>query len=426
MRAFASRGSIISSNDGGTRSVNFDISGVDIASLYSVAEAVRTRSEQEFVAPQIRSSPSALSLDQPLIQIRPRWERLAELGMTAAEFGFAAAMLSDGAFVDEFILGDDRIDIFAYSAAGSAQRPEALGDMPVYAPGGAVAPLGALADIVETVDTDVIRRVDGRRTVTVNVIPPRSIALETAVARVTEHMLPAMRAAGEIPAGVAIDISGAADQLEATRAAATSNFVIAVVICYLLLVAVFSHWSYPLLILTTVPVGIVCGIVGLAFLNGVGALLPLFGEPALHQPFDMITMLGFLILLGTVVNNPILIVDLARRRMREGLDAVQAVRGAAAARLRPILMTTFTTVLGLTPLVVMPGAGTELYRGLGAVVLFGLLFSAAIALTFLPCLFVTVHAWRERGPARGAVGAQPDHRDARPLAGSALPGERRR
>jgi multidrug efflux pump subunit AcrB len=396
MRAFASRGSIISSNDGGTRSVNLDISGPDIATLYRTAEAARLRAEAAFDNPQIRSSPSSLSLDQPLIELRPRWERLAELDLTAADFGFAVAMFSDGAFIDEFILEDDKIDIFAFSKAGSAQRPEALAGMPIHASEGRVAPLGALADLVETVDTDVIRRVDGRRTVTMNIIPPRSVALETAVAHVTGEMLPAMRMAGEIPAGVTVDISGAADQLAATRAAAGSNFIVALLICYLLLVAIFTHWGYPLLIMTTVPLGIACGIIGLALMNGVGALLPLFGAAALRQPFDMITMLGFLILLGLVVNNPILIVDHARNGMSRGLSAAEAVREAVSRRMRPILMTTFTTVIALLPLVVMPGAGTELYRGVGAVILFGLLFSTVIALTYLPCLFVAVHEARDK------------------------------
>jgi multidrug efflux pump subunit AcrB len=412
MRAFASRGSIISSNDGGTRSVNLDISGNDIATLYRTADAALTRAVAMFDRPQIRSDPSSLSLDQPLLELRPRWDRLAELGLTAEDFGFAAATLSDGAFVDEFILEDDKIDIFAFSKAGSAQKPEALVDMPVHAGNGRVATIGSLADIVETVDTDVIRRVDGRRTVTLNVIPPRSVALETAVERVTNEMLPAMRAAGEIPFDVSIDISGAADQLEATRAAASVNFVVALVICYLLLVAIFTHWGYPLLIMTTVPLGLACGIVGLALMNGVGALLPLFGAAQVRQPFDMITMLGFLILLGTVVNNPILIVDLARARMRDqGMSPLEAVREAVSLRLRPILMTTFTATLGLAPLVFMPGAGTELYRGVGAIILFGLLFSTIIALTYLPCLFVVVQELRERWlaqPAAPVTGRHPE------------------
>jgi multidrug efflux pump subunit AcrB len=111
----------------------------------------------------------------------------------------------------------------------------------------------------------------------------------------------------------------------------------------------------------------------------------------------MITMLGFLILLGTAVNNPILIVERTILNLREGgLSVVEAVRDAVASRLRPILMTTSTTLMGLAPLVFIPGAGTELYRGLGVIVLFGLGFTALITLTFLPSLLVLVLNFTER------------------------------
>ena len=113
------------------------------------------------------------------------------------------------------------------------------------------------------------------------------------------------------------------------------------------------------------------------------------GLGGFNQPFDMITLLGFLVLLGTVVNNPILIVDEAYQRLQEGAaDAGQAVSEAVRTRLRPILMSTLTTLFGLAPLVLIPGAGTELYRGLGAIVLGGLAFSTLITLTFLPALLV--------------------------------------
>jgi len=399
MRAFAARGSIISSNDGGTRSVNVDVSGANLGELYSVAGELYRRGGQMFEGGQIGSDPSSLSLDQPLIQIRPRWDRLAELGLTAQDFGYAVAALSDGAFVDEYFLDDRKIDIFLYSAAGSSQDIERLRQLPVYAPGGGVLPLEAVAELRETVDTDLIRRVDGRRTVTLNLIAPRSVPLETAVERVRNELIPTLRADGLVPQGVALDISGAADQLDATRESLSANFLIAVVLSYLLLVAIFSHWGYPLLILATVPLGLAGGIVGLALLNAV---------PGVRQPFDMITMLGFLILLGTVVNNPILIVDRTRRNLEgAATSVVDAVGEAVSSRVRPVLMTTFTTVFGLAPLVFIPGAGTELYRGLGVIVLTGLVFSTLVTLTVLPALLVALLG-RDRGrqPRPGQVAAQ--------------------
>ena len=152
--------------------------------------------------------------------------------------------------------------------------------------------------------------------------------------------------------------------------------MVALLLVYLLLVAIFKHWGYPLLIMTTIPLGIASGLLGLALMNAAG----------ISQPFDMITMLGFLILMGTVVNNPILIVHEATLNIRAGSGAAQAVSDAVASRLRPIAMTTITTVCGLAPLVLIPGEGTELYRGVGAIVLFGLLGTAIVTVTFLACL----------------------------------------
>lgn len=397
MRAFSARGSIISSNDGGTRAVNLDISGPDLAALYATAENAYRRAEALFDNPQIQSEPSSLSLDQPLVEVRPRWERLAEYGFTAEDFGYTVAALSDGAFADEFFVDDDKVDIFLLSNAGQAQQLEQMAQLPVLTPSGAVLPLNALADLRETVDSATVRRVDGSRTVTLSIIPPRSVALETAVARVQTEMLPQMQAAGEVASGVSIDISGAADQLDATRSALTGNFAVALILIYLLLVAIFQHWGYPLIILTTIPLGMAGGLAGLILVNGSSVALAQLGLPGIQQPFDMITMLGFLILLGTVVNNPILIVDQTRTNLRNPAVTVgDAVMQAVSIRLRPILMSTLTTVFGLAPLVLIPGAGTELYRGVGIVVLAGLLCSTVVTLTFLPCLLISLLGWKDR------------------------------
>ncbi len=391
MRGFSGRGSIISSSQGGTRAVNLDIAGPDLAGLYSTAENAYRRARDLFDRPQLDSEPSSLSLDQPLIQIRPRWERLAEVDFDADDFGFTVAALSDGAFVDEFFMDDDKVDIFLFSSAGQQQDLSGLASLPILTPTGAVLPLDALADINETVDSDSLRRLDGRRTVTLLIIPPRNVALETAVARVRGKMVPEMQAAGEIARGVSLSISGAADQLEATRRSLSGNFVISVVLIYLVLVAIFSHWGYPLLILTTVPLGICGGILGLVAVNGSGSLLATLGLPGFHQSFDMITMLGFVILLGTVVNNPILIVHQARKNLdNRDMNVQAAVRAAVATRLRPILMSTVTTVFGLAPLVLIPGSGTELYRGVGIVVMVGILCTMVVTLSFLPCLLITL------------------------------------
>jgi hypothetical protein len=159
----------------------------------------------------------------------------------------------------------------------------------------------------------------------------------------------------------------------------------------------------PLLIITAIPLGIAGGPVGLVLLNLVGGLLPKIGLMPLSQPFDMITMLGFLILMGTAVNNPILVVDQARQNLRqEGMSVVDVVVGAVETRLRPIAMTTLTTICGLSPLVFLPGEGTELYRGVGVIVLFGLMGAATVTVT-LSAGADCGRAVGERSGRRGAV-----------------------
>ncbi|WP_299593261.1 efflux RND transporter permease subunit [uncultured Microbulbifer sp.] len=397
MRAFATRGSIISSNDGGTRSVNLDISGANLADLYQVARTAYSRAQEIFDNPNIQTQPASLSLAQPLLEVKPNWERAAEVGMSAEDIGFAVAALTDGAFVNEFFLDDDKIDIYLYNQQGPEATVETLEQIFVYTPTGAVLPLSELAHIEESVDTATVRRIDGRRTVSLNIIPPRSVALETGVAAVRTQLVQYMRDNGQIPRGVSLNISGAADQLDATRASLSSNYLVALAIIYLLMVAIFAHWGYPLLIMTTIPLGIAGGIAGLALLNLVGAILRSMGFEGVHQPFDMISMLGFLILMGTVVNNPILIVHRAIANVKEDeMEAVAAVQEAVDSRLRPIAISTLTTIFGLAPLVFLPGAGTELYRGVGVIVMAGIIGATVVTLTMLPSLTVFALEWHQR------------------------------
>jgi HAE1 family hydrophobic/amphiphilic exporter-1 len=181
----------------------------------------------------------------------------------------------------------------------------------------------------------------------------------------------------ELDGGYQINLAGTADKLRDTWQALRVNFLLAVLITYLLIAGLFESWLYPLVIIAAVPVGAVGGVLGLSLLN-------LF----VLQPLDVLTMLGFVILIGTVVNNPILIVHQSLNHMRdEGMEPRQAILESVRNRIRPIFMTTMTTVLGLLPLVLFPGAGSELYRGLGSVVLGGLIVSTVVTLVLVPTLF---------------------------------------
>ena len=385
--AFANRGSIFAGNSGGTRSINVDISAPDLTTLFDAGFAAFLKARGLFDRPQVRPVPSNLTMGQPMLEILPDWERAAELGVDTASLGYTIWAYADGAFVDEFFLNDDKIDMFLYGAEGRLRQPAEIDQVSVHTANGSTVPLSSIVEVRETVNTETIRRVDGERTVTLQIVPPRQVPLETAVDRVRDEIVLGMKANGEVPASVSMSISGASDRMATTREALSGNFAVAVLIAYLLLVAVFSHWGYPLLIMLSIPIGISGGLVGLWLLNLFGGFLPVLGLAGFTQPFDLITMLGFLVLIGTVVNNPILIVERALKNFHEaGLNAQTAVLEAVSARIRPIMMSMITTVIGLSPLVFFPGSGTELYRGLGAIVLFGLLFSSLVTLTFIPSL----------------------------------------
>ena len=392
MFSFASRGSIFSDNRGGSRSINVELQGRNLEELYSTALRVYQSAEALFDGGQVNSSPSptTLAMSQPIAKIMPDWERAAELGLDQSQLGYMMWAYSDGAFVDEFFLDDDKIDMYLYSSSGVINQPQDLENVMIHTPNGTIQ-LSALAKVEEVVGTSSVQRVNGLRTVTINIIPPRDIALESGVEIVQRDLVKGLRESGAIPMSITAGISGASTKLEDTRAEMGANFILAVFIAYLLMVAVFSHWGFPLIIMTTVPIGISGGLVGLWLVNMIGGNLDLIGLTPVLQPFDVITMLGFLVLIGTVVNNPILIVERAVRNVEQkGMEIVEAVREAAHVRLRPVMMSTVTTVCGLSPLVFLPGEGAELYRGLGAIVLFGLLFSSFITLTILPVFVAMV------------------------------------
>jgi HAE1 family hydrophobic/amphiphilic exporter-1 len=175
---------------------------------------------------------------------------------------------------------------------------------------------------------------------------------------------------------VRFSLSGTADQLTQTWNAIQINLALAMVIVFLVMAVLFESFVLPLVIMISVPVAAAGGVAGLAGLN-------LYQQ----QPLDMLTLLGFVILIGIVVNNAILLVHQSLYHLREeGMDVEAAILEATRNRVRPIFMSTLTSVFGMLPLVVFPGAGSELYRGLGSVVVGGLSLSAVLTLLIVPPL----------------------------------------
>jgi len=217
-----------------------------------------------------------------------------------------------------------------------------------------------------------------QRTITIQVTPSEQMPLERAMDLVESDIVGPLRQQGKLGGLYQVSLSGTADKLSEAGRALRWNFLLVLVITYLLMAALFESFLYPFVIMFSVPLGAVGGFLGLAAVN---AFLT-------YQALDVLTMLGFIILVGTVVNNAILIVHQSLNHMREeGLSPRDAIRESVSNRIRPIFMTVGTTVFGMLPLVLFPGAGSELYRGLGSVVVGGLVFSTIFTLFLVPALF---------------------------------------
>ena len=210
---------------------------------------------------------------------------------------------------------------------------------------------------------------------TIKLRPNESMTLEDSITIIQDDILPSL--AQDIQNNhVTVDISGAASELNQTWHAMQANVATAIIVIFLLLAILLKSFILPLIILIVIPVAGAGGLLGLSILN-------LF----IRQPLDMLTMLGFVILTGIVVNNAILMVGQTVLHIKEDRFSVsEAIIEATSNRIRPIFMSTLTSLFGLLPLVIFPGAGSELYRGIGVVIFGGLGLSTLATLIFIPPL----------------------------------------
>jgi multidrug efflux pump subunit AcrB len=368
-RGFASREAIFGRFSGG-RSVSLDLQGPDVEQLMEAARAVMGMIPQVIPGATARPQPE-LELAQPELQLRPDDRRIAEAGWDRGQLGSLVRALGSGAFVDDYYEGSQRLNVVL--RADAWDNPEQLASLPLFTPQGNVATVGELAEVARTAGPSSVRRVDRQRTITVSITPPPDIPLETVIERLRNDIAP--KVADLLPAGGSISYSGQAGDLEAALSSMAGSFLLAIVILYLLMSALFQSFRDGLLVLVTLPLATFGGVIALAIFN-------LFA----FQPMDLLTMIGFIILLGLVVNNAILLVYQARAAERAGMNRTDAVADALRKRLRPIFMSTLTSLFGMLPLLLVPGAGTELYRGLAAVIVGGMTTSTLFTLVLLPAI----------------------------------------
>ncbi|MEN9555490.1 MAG: Efflux pump rane transporter BepE, partial [Planctomycetota bacterium] len=390
-----SQSSLFDSGLSGGRTIDLEITGPDLEELVQEAQKAFGMCMAEFPMAegnQLRPIPG-LDLSSPELHVVPRPEAAAELGVTAASLGYSINALVDGAFAGDYWHEGRRIDLVICGDMNYATHSQDLENLPIRTPTGQTVRLSAIADIVLSRGPEQVNHSERQRSITIQLKPASGIPLELAMQTVDEKVRKVLMQTPRFQSGAyQIRLAGTADKLADTWYDLKWNLLLALLLSYLLMAALFESFLYPLVVMISVALAMVGGLAGLKIMNEFQ-----------FQPLDMLTMLGFVILIGTVANNAILIVHQALNYMREeAMTPVDAVCETVRTRMRPILMSTLSTVLGMLPLVVpIPifadgawvwsvGAGSELYQGLGAVVLGGMIVSTVFTLILIPAGFSLV------------------------------------
>lgn len=371
VRGFAQQGNLFGGFGGGGE-IQVHLQSADYEALGEAARQGEDLLRAVFPGVNVNANPFP-GATQPELAIIPDDRRLQEAGWTRIAMANVLRALGEGLWVGEYFDGESRLDVIL--RAPDWADPDTLSGVPLATPLGGVAPLGDFVSIERAVGPSNIQRIDGRRTVTLNVSQPPGVALETALNQIEAEVEPALRAA--LPADGAVIYAGSADSLQRAVRTMGQNFIFALVILFLILAGLFRSLRDALLVLVSIPLATVGGVAALRVLNDVVGVF---------QPLDLLTMMGFIILLGLVINNAILLVDQTRAGERRGLARAAAVDEALRMRLRPIFMSTLTSILGMTPLLAFPGEGSAIYRGLAASIVGGMSVSLFFTLLLLPAL----------------------------------------
>ncbi len=369
-QSFSFRASLLNFGFNSGREMFIDFQGPNAQQLMDQASAAMKIINEKMPEANVQAQPG-LQLNQPELRILPDERALAQAGVDRLAVATAVRALTDGIYVGEQFDGNERMDIIL--RGNKWQNLEQLQAMPIFTGNAGVQTIGQLTEMNRTVGPTDLLRVNGLRTISLQVTPPATMPLEDVMAVLMREVVLPLRA--QHNDDTSIQFRGSADRLAHAMQEMAMNFAIAVFILFLIMAAMFRSARDSLLVLLTMPMALVGGIVGLRVLN-------LFT----FQALDLLTMIGFIILLGLVVNNAILLVEQYRDGLKAGLDKQQSVQQAVEIRARPIYMSTLTSIFGMLPLVLVPGVGTEIYRGLAVVIVGGMTFSALFTVLLIPAL----------------------------------------
>ena len=351
---------------GGGKNIELNIQSRDMDAMLAAARAGLSLVAEHLPGAQARPVPG-VDFAEPEIRLIPNERRIREAGWSRQQMSLIIRALGDGLYVGDYFDGERRIDIVLRAPEWTS--PEQLASTPLATPTGGIQSLDQLVALERTAGPIEIRRVDRRRALTLSITPPDGISLEESITILKEKVEPVLMT--YLPDDGEISYYGSADDLNIALSSMASSFTLAILVLYLLMSGLFRSFVDSLLVIAALPLATV----------GSVALLRL-----MDLSMDLLTMIGFITLLGLVVNNAILLVHQTRSAEREGLDRRSSVEQAVRRRLRPILMSTMTSLFGMLPLLLIPGPGSEVYQGLAAVIVGGMFVSTVFTLIFLPSM----------------------------------------
>lgn len=343
--------------------ISIGIKGDDLDTLKSIGEDFKKIIENVEGTREVESS---YEDGIPQVQIIADRGIASQYGLTTSQIGSQVGSTLAGSTVTKFKVDGDELDVVLKGDNMYGQSMSLLDMLPITTPSGGTIPLSEVADIKTAKGPVSITRENQTRTLTVT----GSVAGRD-VQSVSNDITKALDEY-EMPNGYSYTFGGETEQIQETFADLFMVMIVAVVLVYMIIAAQFESLIQPLSIMFSVPLALSGGFIGL-FVTGL--------------PLNVIGLIGLIILVGIVVNNAIVLVDYVNNRRRNGEDRTSAIMKAGPIRIRPIMMTALTTILGLVPMALGIGEGAELTQSMGVVVIGGLSLSTVLTLILVPVMY---------------------------------------
>ncbi len=354
--------------------LTIDVRGYELAQTYATAVDVRRLVENTEGVSNARISRSTGRPESRIVIDR---ERAAKMGLSVSEIATTIRASVGGATAGYYREGGDEYDILVRFREEDRLSSQDVDAIPIQTPGGQTIPLASVVRFERGEGPVAITRKDQERIVSVTADLTGDRDMGSIVGDL-QRQIQTLR----VPSGVAVVFSGEWEEQQEAFFMLQIGFLLAIILVYLVMAAQFESFRYPFLIMFSLP------------LASIGVILALFLTRTL---FTMQAFIGIIMLVGIVVNNAIVLVDYVLQLRRDhGLSLVNALVTGGRRRLRPILMTTLTTVLGLTPMALGVGEGGELQAPMARVMIGGMISSTFITLFLIPTLFFTMERVRVR------------------------------